>query len=530
MTLVCLVICVISLFKLATHRQGPVLIGLKSIIVWLMLLLVSSLLALITDDHGSTRFFHIITYGLHGSFTPLVLFTAQRYNQAQYDWVRKYFALFYLIPAISLFLVAYQPTSYLIWSSVSFTDVSVGTFMQPRFGRLFWWVYAYNYALMVLAYSIVSSKYLASGKLYGKHLLVVFAGLTIAALGNIAYSFKLIPGLRQDFTAITMVLGCAIFVFTTLRTNVVDLVPIAREVVFDHMNEGFIVLNRRGLVVDYNRPVSSLLRTEENFIGQPLDVFIPELVNWESHLENDRSYEIELVRDDSRTIEVSRENLLSAGTENIGTLITLRDITEMAKLRKDLEILAISDPLTNLSNRRYFLQQGELAVAQANRHMLQLSLLMLDIDHFKQVNDTYGHKVGDEILVAVTQEISKSIRIVDTFSRFGGEEFMILLPFTAKDEAIHTAGRILRIVHDTQFVTSAGLLHIKLSLGVSTFAAGADDDLDALINRADNGLYFAKHNGRNRLCFYDDLTDPAVVECVTYDDITRTASVEQESA
>lgn len=175
---------------------------------------------------------------------------------------------------------------------------------------------------------------------------------------------------------------------------------------------------------------------------------------------------------------------------------------ENRQARKELERRAYSDYLTGLSNRRYFFEQAEKELERGRRYGGTLSLLMLDIDRFKQVNDTYGHKVGDIVLQKLSDVCQVTLRDMDIVGRIGGEEFAVLLPQTASDQALQAAERLRMALAAVRIPLQGGLpLHFTASFGVTTLA-DKDTNIDTLLNQADQALYQAKAAGRNRVCLF----------------------------
>lgn len=164
------------------------------------------------------------------------------------------------------------------------------------------------------------------------------------------------------------------------------------------------------------------------------------------------------------------------------------------RLRLEFEHLASHDPLTNVLTRRVFLEACEQELARCRRHGRSMALLLLDIDHFKTINDTHGHQTGDRVLVDMVARIASLLRRPDQFARFGGEEFVLLLPETSQEEAITVAERILAQVAEPR----DGLPPITVSIGVATNRPD-EDQIDTLLARADRALYQAKAEGRNRV-------------------------------
>src|SRR5207302_9224346 len=164
-----------------------------------------------------------------------------------------------------------------------------------------------------------------------------------------------------------------------------------------------------------------------------------------------------------------------------------------------IRVETLTDPLTTLGNRKYFDRAIAAAVQSASACSEPLSLLMLDIDHFKSFNDNYGHLTGDQVLRLVAMSLKQTIKGHDLTARYGGEEFAVVLPNTALRQALTVADHIRRAVMAKELKkksTGEILGRVTISVGVSMLQAS--EDVDALIDRADACLYAAKRNGRNR--------------------------------
>jgi len=171
---------------------------------------------------------------------------------------------------------------------------------------------------------------------------------------------------------------------------------------------------------------------------------------------------------------------------------------DRAHMYKRLQRMSITDALTGVANRRHFIERYRLEFYRSQRKEYPISVLMIDIDHFKKVNDTYGHLVGDEVLVSVAQTIVGQLREIDFVARFGGEEFVVFLPETSKDAAMKVAERVRGAIEKTEFRAYDEKLHASVSIGVAMFPEDGDDK-DVLLERADAALYKAKGQGRNRV-------------------------------
>jgi two-component system cell cycle response regulator len=179
-------------------------------------------------------------------------------------------------------------------------------------------------------------------------------------------------------------------------------------------------------------------------------------------------------------------------------------IRELEESRKALAEQANTDALTKLKNRRPFHTQAEQNLANCRRYGKDMSVLLVDIDYFKKVNDTYGHHTGDEVLVKVATLLAQMVRNADTVARFGGEEFAALLPETNRLGAAVLGERIRRAVENEQMVVDGRHIPVTVSIGIATLAAEMVESIDQLLDIADRRLYMAKNSGRNRICVSDD--------------------------
>jgi diguanylate cyclase (GGDEF)-like protein/putative nucleotidyltransferase with HDIG domain len=227
-----------------------------------------------------------------------------------------------------------------------------------------------------------------------------------------------------------------------------------------------------------------------------------------------------------RVLVVNATPILGENKSVRGALVTLDDITDVESQRDRLELtvrqlneaqdrvkkqndelqwLATRDGLTGCLNRRAFQEQLKTLFEHARRYKHPLSLVMLDIDHFKSINDTHGHAKGDEVLREISKRLHACVRASDVVARYGGEEFCLLLPNTELDGAKTVAEHVRLTIADTPVAT----LRVTSSFGVSAMTLLGEDAVDAtLVNQADEALYLSKHNGRNRVSDFSQVTTP----------------------
>jgi diguanylate cyclase (GGDEF)-like protein len=170
---------------------------------------------------------------------------------------------------------------------------------------------------------------------------------------------------------------------------------------------------------------------------------------------------------------------------------------ELQQANQRLEALASIDPLTGAGNRRHFLEQAKAEISRAKRQRLPLSVIMLDIDFFKSINDCFGHEIGDKVLAALAATIQATLRDGDIFARMGGEEFIVMLPGQGLAEALQMAERLRLLIAQNEVPGCPA--RITVSAGLAGLESESDEIVD-LLRRADQGLYRAKSQGRNQVC------------------------------
>ncbi|MDR0565412.1 MAG: diguanylate cyclase [Azoarcus sp.] len=293
------------------------------------------------------------------------------------------------------------------------------------------------------------------------------------------------------------------------------------EVAHSHLNavvENFpgsiIMEDTQGDIVLINQNIFDLLGlpgTDEYVLGKP----IQKLMEFSSHVaENAQAflkridelraaarpfYGEEIHFKDGRWVERDFVPIRLHGNL-LGFLYIYRDISQRKRHARELWQLATSDPLTGIPNRRAFFESFEHERARLTRYPGEAALLMVDIDHFKQINDTHGHGAGDAMLCHIVRQIRKLLRGSDTLARLGGEEFAILLPQANKEGALLLAERVRKVIEDTPLIYNDADIYVTASVGVAIMSHN-DPNIDKTLSRADHALYKAKHSGRNRVEF-----------------------------
>jgi diguanylate cyclase (GGDEF)-like protein/PAS domain S-box-containing protein len=265
---------------------------------------------------------------------------------------------------------------------------------------------------------------------------------------------------------------------------------------------GFAVADADGRVVLANNAFAQALGAgcRSRLVGQPVDglaaAALPEtaLAAWRAAYATGDGCEVELALPSETWL-----SLRVRRSEDGRTLLSVVDVSGFKRNEAGLRRLALEDPLTGLANRRHIAEAGQAAVEHTRRHGRPLGLLLIDIDRFKRINDSFGHDTGDAVLRHFAQLARTSLRAGDLLARIGGEEFAVLLPDTELAGALALAERLRTQLGSTPMLHRQVLVSFSVSIGV-TMLGPATADFDAMLNAADRALYAAKESGRDRVC------------------------------
>lgn len=289
------------------------------------------------------------------------------------------------------------------------------------------------------------------------------------------------------------------------------------QVLLQNLDQGVTVIDEKLNIIYWNKAFFKLLDLPESLI-KPVMTY-EDIVRFnakrgeygpgdiEQHVQTRvqaslkfEPHHFERMRPDGRTLEVTGKPLKING-ESFGFITTYVDITEHKRMANRLREMANTDVLTELYNRRYFTTLLTREIKRCERTGHALSVLLLDLDHFKNVNDKYGHSIGDLTLKTFAKTCKAELRDIDMMGRLGGEEFGIYLPETGRDGAFTLAERIREaIAAMTLMDENENPFHITVSIGVCVYDSMFDERMEDLIKRADKALYRAKSQGRNRVC------------------------------
>lgn len=336
---------------------------------------------------------------------------------------------------------------------------------------------------------------------YRKQSLLMSVGAVIPLALHLLYILRVFR-VSYDVTPITFSVSALAFFLTISRYGLFNIVPIAHRYMVNSMTDGVIVLDKGGTIVEINQAARDILNIDGSaLIGKSCREIISSKVGEKVRcildvIEKAPSSFMEdittLEAFSDITVDISVSSIRGDNSHRLGKLAVIRDVTERVNTEKQLHELSIRDDLTNLYNQRYFYRLLNREVHRADRQGHSLSMLVLDVDNFKDYNDQYGHIEGNKVLARVGELLHENIRSgVDSAFRFGGDEFIAVLPEVDIEQATRVAERV-RVSFE-----KCNISNLTLSLGIAEYAHHCD--MENLFEMADQAMYRAKRAGRNRL-------------------------------
>jgi len=456
-------------------------------------------------------------------------FFALRYNRLD-SWLNRYSAaIFFIVPGIALLFLFSEQWFHLYYSSVSPVSEAGGPLVIER-GPWYVVTLIYTYLLSLAAIVLLVRRAIQHRNIYRRQMYVLIAAVSIPILVNVVYqlALSLFPesSLRVDLTPISFTVTAALIAIGVFGLRIFELIPIARHTVLEHIPEMVFVVDANDVVVDANSVAQQALgKSMDEIIGKdPLEVFRawPQLLTLFLTTHEIREG-IQIPGDPPRSLELVVTALYNSANQLEGRVIVAHDITEhkwlendltfanealtrqleeINKLRDELQEQAIRDPLTNVFNRRYLSEFLVKEVARAEREQAPLSVVIMDVDNFKQFNDTYGHRCGDIVLKAIADFLVERTRRGDVVCRYGGEEFVILMPGVTLEVGYERAETWRQDFSESVVEYEGMKFSATFSAGVATFPQHGTTD-ESLLQAADRALYQSKNAGKNRVTMYD---------------------------
>ena len=496
-------ITVVTAIYCFRHQNTPAAKPLGYTTLFTALYIIFNTLELTNPTEGGTVFFATICYACIGVVTVNWIRFALTFSERYLGALRKFHFLLYVVPVLAVVFAFTNSYHHLIWNSYEFIPVS-HNFLYMKvtsYGSFFWVFWVQSYLLMIISAFWAIWTSITQRNRYRTQAILIAISSLFPLLVNSIYVLHLIPGLQKDFSPLAYALGGAIMAYSIFQYQLLELQPFARSIMIDEIADVMLTLDKEKRIIDFNRSSINVLKLKRGSrTVSPLvrELIFPYLDQFSDEPVNDL-LKSEVKIDSGETaayydMQVRRLRNQIDG-QVVGYLVLLHSITEHKNLLKEIRVMAEHDMLTGLYNRNYFEEAANRLIKVGED---EFSVLMIDIDFFKSVNDSVGHRAGDQVLQAISQKLQATLREKDIIGRFGGDEFVVLLPETSADNARVLADRLCAAVAAEPYQVKEGVeFSLSISIGISEFSGKNNNSLEQVIVQADQALYRAKSSGRN---------------------------------
>jgi diguanylate cyclase (GGDEF)-like protein/PAS domain S-box-containing protein len=431
----------------------------------------------------------------------LWLMVALLYTRTIYSLKTRMLLLLFSVPVMTFFIRLTNP-----WHHLFYTKWELRTnfgYHSLYMERGFWYYVNITYTIlcMFLTVIIYFMGYLKNKIGFTKSHFLIFLFASLLPLIGIMLVIFVFDERSIDYSALVMPVSLLTIVYGILKYDFLEIRTLARETIFENNFAGMVVLGPGKRIIDYNKAA-------EKFFGSinitlkncPIEQLLAHEHKLREIFESETSRDFSLVIDgEERFFEIDVVPLGDHHDGNMRMLKSIRDVTEDRKIQEKLKFLATTDTLSGLCNRAEFMRLAKRELALAKKNDVELSLLLMDLDNFKVINDTFGHAAGDEVIRELGSIIMDSFRKTDISGRIGGEEFAVVLKNTSLEEAKMAAEKFREIVARRKVIYGGHEISLTISIGVAALRGSTKDisNIGDILNMADDALYKAKASGRN---------------------------------
>jgi len=404
----------------------------------------------------------------------------------------------FLIPFITFILRLTNEFHHFYYTSVSYDAGELFPVLHLEKGPWYLVNFLYYGVCFITSNYLFFSQYRRSSGVIRKQCILMFIASVLPWISMILDLLNLSP-YGIDFGPFTTTIACVLFLLALFRFRLFDLTPLAKDKIFEFTQDGLVILDADFNILEYNPAASQIIPClRPKSIGVDIRNVLGAGHIISQAITEAKTKQYDIVLDDKKSYySVNASDIRGESNELLGKIITITDVTKYVEIMDKLNQLATKDDLTGVYNRRHFFERSIYELERVKRNHGSLSLIIIDLDNFKQINDTFGHPAGDRALVEVSGQIQRHIRAVDLLARFGGEEFVILLPDTSLEDAVNTAERIRINIEALEIFYDDHKIHVSSSFGVTGINSVNQEDLSIFLKKADQALYKAKEDGRN---------------------------------
>jgi len=408
--------------------------------------------------------------------------------------IRKWIAVPLIsVPFIYILLVWTTETHGLIIASYEYITETPVWYLAIKKGPLYYLLHIQAAVCAFAMYALMIPRLKSSNQKYRANLILLMVGCAFIVLMDIFFLLKITPyGINLVHSSVTVII--LMLYYCIMRYNLIDITPIASEMALGSVRDAFILIDQNNRFLRANDAACTLFpRLKEIEKGSP----ISQIEEWPAELTpGDGKETVAFSMGNDKYYTASVNIITSKKSKSLGCIIIIQDITETVRMTKKLEEIAYTDSLTGIYNRRHFVNLTATQFERSKRTNAEVYIVLFDVDHFKRVNDTYGHPVGDEVLKIVVNRVNSAVRPYDLFGRYGGEEFILSVP-DIDEEGIACYMERLRLAICESKVSVGGVdLAVTASFGASRLTP--ENGVVSAIKAADEALYTAKKTGRNK--------------------------------
>ena len=403
------------------------------------------------------------------------------------------------IPLISTILVTVPELRHYYYAEYSFFPGPPIAQIMVQGSTFYYAAFFYNILLLVICLALSLWGAIKFNKTERWSSLTIFVSVLLPLLVELLYVFGLTP-FKLDITMIALCFSVGFLGVAVYRLNLLRVLPLAKDMILEQMSDAFIIVDVENRYVDANATAKNLLPILSDMsVGQKIDTteMFPDMTEG-----LDGNTLVSIMLDGVKQYYHLSETSIKQNGKKQCICYTLHDVTDTRTLMAELKSLATYDALTNMYNRASFYQLATHELESAREQDTPVSVFAIDIDCFKEINDTYGHFCGDEVIKDIVTKISGRLRHVDIFGRVGGDEFNVLLPEANIDNAAALARSLQDMVSTEPTIYDNKQIPVTISIGIATFEKQKHASLEQLLKDADSVLYESKNTGRNKVCVY----------------------------
>ncbi|TVR01198.1 MAG: diguanylate cyclase, partial [Spirochaetaceae bacterium] len=436
-----------------------------------------NLLELVARQPRWTHRWAVLTYPFI-AFFPVGWFSFAMQHAQRDRWLRTgRLVLLCLVPGVTVAVALTNRFHRLLWQSWAVRWIGGLSALSVQYGRWFWVHAVYSFSLLILGSAIIAGEYVRSHRLFRQRSRLMVVGVVVPILFNVVYVFRLVPGFTKDYSPLIYALSGVLFTVAIFRYGLLDVVPVARQTLFDTMSDGILVLDRMDRVVDVNTAAAAILGVDqEELVGRRLaDGSLGGQGRAGAASDGDAasggagsaepegrvpSVPAELATGATRfdycrvgtegvqTWDVKVNPLADERGQSVGRLVTFHEVTELRRLVDQVDELSRVDSLTGLYNRAYVVERLAVELDRSRRAGSTLAMLMIDVDRFRQVSADLGLVAAERVVSRVADAVRDRCGADAVIGRFGVAAFLVLLPGVDAGGAMATAERVRTAVAD----------------------------------------------------------------------------------